>query len=188
MVSELRDESVNQQEEKQPRLDPQMVLLKLLYETEMSTLKTCALHKFRTEFVGGGCDDPDGCSPLDFVESYCKPLDQEVQPWLSRNNPGWARCVINEPEPQPNLDYIWTFPKRIDRVFCYQIRNYEDEDWMLCCQLNSGIYLLYTANCCYTGFGVHGDMTITVSRSLARLIEFGMTDSQRESMLRLQFP
>jgi hypothetical protein len=153
-----------------PQVSTSMLVLDdLLRAVASAAFSAVDMNTFRKEFTGGGCDDPRDGSPLDFVSHYLSPSFQRDR----------VSLVIGEPAPLPDLSYMDTFPKRLYQVFMYKIRKDEDDDFVLLAQLQSGLYILYRATCCYTGFNVQGDMKIIASRSLARLIEFGLTDKER---------
>jgi len=140
------------------------ILTALLSRCFEGIVHSCNIDTFYQEFIGGGCDDPEEGTPLLYVSKYIK--NGNLVPY----------AVYGE---ELDLSNMVTFPDRISQVYCYNTGCPDWETWILCCKLDCGMYILYTASCCYTGFNASGSMKIIVSKSLPALIQFGMTDPQR---------
>ena len=68
-----------------------------------------------------------------------------------------------------------------------------DEDaWYLLCRVSLGAatagnnfaYVYYTASCDYTGFDCQGGMKLIASHNLKKLVESGMTEQDRELLIK----
>ena len=70
------------------------------------------------------------------------------------------------------------FPWNIRTHFWFVEGNNLGEDWISCGVLDNGNYFFYKGDCCYTGFSVHGTMSLWVSESWKTIVDYVMTESE----------
>lgn len=135
-------------------------------------LKTTSKKEFWQNWKGGGYGETRGNTPFNYIERF--------------GRGDRYKLVIGESQPYPKLDYLASFPSRIWEIYCVQYGRADDTPWFLLCKLNSSLYVAFDAHCTYTGFSTCGNIKITVSRSLERLVRFGLTDVQRQILMKAQ--
>ena len=89
---------------------------------------------------------------------------------------GIFRPLYGQPETSGDCG---DFPFNIYDVIWYQEGENRQKDWIMFCQLSSGMYAYYSAWCDNSGFECQGGMCLYVSASRKILIEMAMTDDER---------
>lgn len=98
---------------------------------------------------------------INLSEGYGYNLTEIVKPLLTQTQE--EALVLAGNYPKNITEWIWSAPGEHD-----------EDQWLLLCRLSTGAYAFYRAGCDYTGFDCQGSMFLTVSNSLAEIIEHGM--------------
>lgn len=68
------------------------------------------------------------------------------------------------------------FPNNITDCIWYSAGLDDEMPWALLCRLNTGAYAFFTAGYQCSGFTIVGDMYLRVSRDLAEIVQYAMSD------------